>query len=495
MPDNQLRDALSLFTHDRTTGKTGAGSTMTADGDKKATAYWIKCLEIIKDNVSPHIFNTWFEPIKALKWENKQLTVKVPSQFFCEWIEDQYYSLLQKTISQVLGEDAKLLYQIVLDESDSSSEKRTIKLPAFKFPPQGTSLGVSGADGIRDRKVFTTNLNPKYSFNNFVKGDSNQLAYAAGLAISQNPGKTRYNPLVVYGDSGLGKTHLVQGIGNKILQIHKKSRVLYTTSERFTQDFINAIQTNTQNEFINLYRSIDTLIVDDIQFFCGKEKTTDNFFHTFNALHQDGKQIILTSDRPPRDLKDLDERLISRFQWGLIVDIQPPDLEMRMAILQKKSVDEGIELPVEIVEYVAKNVTSSIRELEGILISLIAKYTFENKPLNLALAKEVVTGISKKVPKQITIDDIKELVAGYYKLPVEHLESQSRKHEIALARQMSIYLTKQFTQLSLKSIGAGFSNRDHSTILHSCQTIENYLVTDPSVKSAYELLHKTLKGR
>ena len=491
MPDNQSRDALSLFTHDKTAGK--SGSTLTADGDKKATAYWIKCLEIIKDNVSPHIFNTWFEPIKALRWDSKQLTVKVPSQFFCEWIEDQYYSLLQKTIYQVLGEDAKLLYQIVVDESDSTVDKRTIKLPAFKFPPQSQQTGI--VNGSSDRKPFITNLNPKYTFNNFVKGESNQLAYAAGLAISQNPGKTRYNPLVVYGDSGLGKTHLVQGIGNKILHNFKKSRVLYTTSERFTQDFINAIQNNTQNEFINLYRSIDTLIVDDIQFFCGKEKTTDNFFHTFNALHQDGKQLILTSDRPPRDLKDLDERLISRFQWGLIVDIQPPDLEMRMAILQKKSIDEGIELPVEIVEYIAKYVTNSIRELEGTLISLIAKYTFENKPLNLALAKEVVNGITKKEPKPITIDDIKELVSGYYKLPVENLESQSRKHEIALARQMAIYLTKQFTQLSLKSIGAGFSNRDHSTILHSCQTIENYLVTDPTVKSAYEHLHKTLKGK
>ncbi|TAL67398.1 MAG: chromosomal replication initiator protein DnaA [Bacteroidetes bacterium] len=456
-------------------------------------AYWIKCLEIIKDNVSPHIFNTWFEPIKALRWENKQLTVKVPSQFFCEWIEDQYYSLLQKTISQVLGEDAKLLYQIVVDESDSKVDKRTIKLPAFKFPPQPSNIGI--VDGTSDRKTFTTNLNPKYTFNNFVRGESNQLAYAAGLAISQDPGKTRYNPLVVYGDVGLGKTHLVQGIGNKILQNYKKSRVLYTTSERFTQDFINAIQNNTQNEFINFYRSIDTLIVDDIQFFCGKEKTTDNFFHTFNALYQDRKQIILTSDRPPRDLKDLDERLISRYQWGLIVDIQQPDLEMRMAILQKKSVDEGIELPVEIVEYIAKYVTNSIRELEGTLISLIAKYTFENKPLNLALAKEVVNGITKKEPKPVTIDDIKELVSNYYKMPVESLESQSRKHEIALARQMAIYLTKQFTQLSLKSIGAGFSNRDHSTILHSCQTIENYLVTDPSVKAAYEHLHKTLKSK
>jgi len=234
VPDNQLRDALSLFTQDKTAVKTRDGNTLASDGDKKATAYWIKCLEIIKDNVSPHIFNTWFEPIKALKWENKQLTVKVPSQFFCEWIEDQYYSLLQKTISQVLGEDAKLLYQIVVDESDSSTEKRTIRLPAFKFPPQGTSVVVPGTNGSKDRKVFTTNLNPKYSFNNFVRGESNQLAYAAGLAISQNPGKTRYNPLVVYGDTGLGKTHLVQGIGNKILQNHKKSRVLYTTSERFT---------------------------------------------------------------------------------------------------------------------------------------------------------------------------------------------------------------------------------------------------------------------
>jgi chromosomal replication initiator protein len=487
-------DTLSLFTKEQASDLAEQGLNDERQPNKEAVAYWTKCLEIIRDNVSPHVFNTWFEPIKALDWSNKQLTVKVPSQFFCEWIEEQFYTLLQKTIVQVIGEDAHLQYQIVVDSNDTL-EERAIKVPAFRYAPQPAQTESHTIGTAGSRSLFITNLNPYYSFDNFIKGDSNQLAYAAAHAVSQKPGKTRFKPLVVYGDTGLGKTHLVQAIGNSIVQKNRNARVLYITSERFTMEFINAIQNNTVNEFINLYRSIDTLIVDDIQFFSGKEKTQDNFFHTFNALHQDGKQVILTSDKPPRDLKDVDDRLISRFHWGLIVDIQPPDLEMRMAILQRKSQNEGFELPNDIIEYIARNVTNSIRELEGALTNLIVRYSLDNRELNIELAQEVVKGLSKQEPKPITINEIKKLVADYYKQPVETLESKSRKHEIALARQMAIYLAKQLTQLSLKSIGSNFSNRDHSTVLHSCQTIENYLVTDPAVKSAYETLCKNLKNR
>jgi len=259
-------------------------------------------------------------------------------------------------------------------------------------------------------------------------------------------------------------------------------------------EFVNAIQNNKVNDFINYYRSVDILIVDDIQFFGGKEKTQDNFFHTFNALHQAGKQLVLTSDKPPKDLRDVDDRLISRFQWGLTVDVQHPDLEMRMAILQKKSLDEGIDLPADSVEYLARNVKSSIRELEGTLISLIAKVTLDKRDLNLDLVREVVQGMAKSNNEPLTIDTIKETVASYYKLPVEILASPSRKHEIALARQMSMFLAKRLTQNSLKTIGSHFGNRDHSTVLHSCQTIDNYLATDRTVKAAYEYLLNNLKN-
>lgn len=457
-----------------------------------AKVCWNNCLELIRDNVSTQVFRTWFEPIKALNWYNNQLVVQVPSQFFCEWIEEHFYPLLQKTISQVLGEEATLQYEVVVDENNDTLDKRTIKIPAFRYPPNGRQGVLMFAN--QDNKVseFKSNLNPRYSFDNFVKGESNQLASSAAWAVAQNPGGTRFNPLVIYGDTGLGKTHLVQGIGNFIVRKNSRMKVLYTTSEHFTQEFINAIQNNKVNEFINFYRSIDTLIVDDIQFFSGKEKTQDNFFHTFNALHQAGKQLILTSDKPPRDLDNVDDRLISRFHWGLIVDIQPPDFETRMAILQKKSIDEGIELQNDILEYLAKNIKSSVRELEGCLISIIAKVTLDRRELTLDLAKEVIYGIGGSEPKPVTIDEIKKTTADYYNLPIDLIESKSRKHEITLARQMSMFLAKQLTQLSLKSIGSSFGNRDHSTVLHSCQTIENYFATDSTIRLTYETLKRKL---
>jgi chromosomal replication initiator protein len=455
---------------------------------------WNKCQVIIKDNVSSQVWKTWFEPIKALRLQENKLVVKVPSQFFCEWIEEHYYPLLEKTISQVLGENTTLQYEVTVDESNDIAENRTIKLPAFKYPPQNKQTQLPFAQPKVNIEEFSTYLNPRYAFENFICGDSNQLATSAATAVSKNPGGTRFNPLVIYGNSGLGKTHLVQGIGNYIVRTNKRARVLYTTSERFTMEFVNAIQNNKSNEFINYYRGIDVLIVDDIQFFGGKEKTQDNFFHTFNALHQAGKQIILTSDKPPKELSDVEDRLISRFQWGLIVDIQPPDFEMRMAILQRKSTDEGIELPQDVIEYVARYVTGSVRELEGSLISLIAKVTFDRRIPDLSLAKEVVHGItSYDGQKPLTIDVIKEVTSEYYQLPIELLESKSRKHEITLARQMAMYLAKELTQLSLKSIGSNFGGRDHSTVMHACHAIENYLVTDRQVKTGYETLKRKLK--
>ena len=468
------------------------------DADKfsdsgNAELHWNKCLNIIKDNVSTQVFRTWFEPLKAISIEDSKLSVRVPSYFFCEWIEEHFAPLLQKTLQQVIGENARLQYDVVVDDNGDSLEKRTITLPGFKNGSQKKQTSLPFAHNPIAVQEFPSFLNPRYTFDGFIRGESNQLASSAAMAVSQNPGGTRFNPLLFYGDTGIGKTHLAQAIGNFICQKNSKSRVLYTTSESFTMEFVNAIQNNKTNEFISFYRSIDVLIVDDIQFFAGKEKTQDNFFHTFNALHQAGKQIILTSDRPPRSLSDVDDRLISRFQWGLTVDIQRPDLEMRMAILQKKSLDEGWELPMDIIEFIAKNVTHSVRQLEGILISLTAKVTLDRREMNLELAKEVVFGVANNQPKILTIDDIKEAVSVYYNIPLTDIESKNRKHEITLARQMCIYIAKQLTQLSLKSIGSNFGGRDHSTVLHSCQTIENYLVTDRSVKHAYEALMKKLK--
>ncbi|HYF02138.1 MAG TPA: chromosomal replication initiator protein DnaA, partial [Patescibacteria group bacterium] len=445
--------------------------------------------------VSSQVFKTWFEPTKALRWHDNQLTIQVPSQFFCEWIEEHYYALLQKTIYQVLGVSARLQYQVVVDESEDTLENRTIKLPAFKHPPAAATAQSSlpFAQSAPVQQNFPVFLNPRYTFDNFIRGESNQLAVSAAMAIADNPGRTRFNPLVLYGDTGLGKTHLVQAIGNQILQKNRNARILYTSSERFTMEYVSAIQNNKVNDFTNFYRGVDVLIVDDIQFFAGKEKTQDNFFHTFNALHQSGKQLILTSDRPPKDLADVDDRLISRFQWGLTADVQMPDYEMRMAILQRKSADEGMELPQEVIEYVARHVTSSVRELEGCLISLIAKVSLDGREMTVDLARTVVEGIAGTgSARPLTINDIKAEAANYYNLSVELLEGKTRKHEVVLARQVAMFLAKHLTHMSLKSIGASFGKRDHTTVLHSCQMIENYMERELEVRKAVEALKKML---
>jgi chromosomal replication initiator protein len=461
--------------------------------DDVAVEMWNNCLEIIRDNVAAQVFKTWFEPINALRWQDGLLTIQVPSQFFYEWIEEHYYALLQKTIYQVLGAKSRLQYQVLMNKNVGDTlEQRAIKLPAFRHAPapNAPQPTLPFTNAPTPQHNFPNNLNARYTFENFIRGESNQLACSAAMAVAENPGKTRFNPLFIYGGTGLGKTHLVQAIGNYIVQNNRNARVLYTNSERFTIEYVNAIQTNKVNEFTNFYRTIDVLIVDDIQFFSGKEKTQDNFFHTFNALYQAGKQLILTSDKPPKELTDVDDRLISRFQWGLTVDVQLPDYETRMAILQRKSMDEGFELPAEITEYIARHTFTSVRELEGSLISVIAKVSLDRRELTLDLAKEVVRGVTSPANRQVTIQDIIREVSEHYEFSPEILAGKTRKHEVVLARQMAMFLAKQFTQLSLKSIGANFGGRDHTTVLHSCQMIENYIDTDPSVKGAVEMLRR-----
>jgi len=475
------------------------GRTDTSGGSSDAETLWARCLEIIRDNVSEQVFKTWFEQIRPQSWDGTQLTVDLPSQFFYEWIEEHYSSLLKKTVQKVLGAKAKLQYQVVVDDSEVERDQRTIKLPAFRKQAQQPlpfdSTSPTQAPEPSPTAHYPTYFNPRYTFENFIRGENNQLATSAAMAVADNPGKTRYNPLVIYGPTGLGKTHLVQAIGNRILQRNRNARVLYTNSEKFTMEYINAIQTNRLPEFTNFYRTVDVLVVDDIQFLGGKERTQDMFFHTFNALHQAGKQVVLTSDKQPKDLADVDERLISRFQWGLTADIQPPDFETRMAILQQKAQEEGVDIPGDIMEYVARHVTTSVREIEGCLISLLAKVTLDNRELTLDLAKEVVRTVSNSnSSRQLTIDEIKQEVSTYYNQPVELLSAKTRKHEVVLARQMCMYLAKQMTQMSLKSIGMHFGGRDHTTVLHSCQQIMNYIDTDKKIRGDVDYLKKALRS-
>ncbi len=453
---------------------------------KNADSLWGQCLAVLSDNVSDKVFQTWFAPIKALTWENNALTVQVPSQFFYEWIEEHHSDLLKKTVAKVMGTDATLNYEVVVQKTVSAEQRTSVmKLPGFR---EHTTPPVQGQMQFDDGNVapapVPSFLNPRYHFNNFIKGDSNQLACAAAQAVAENPGGTQYNPLVLYGDTGLGKTHLVHAIGNAALSKNPDLKVIYTNSERFTVEFVNAVQNNKSSEFTRMYRNVDILIVDDIQFFARKERTQDSFFHTFNALQQAGKQIILTSDVPPSKLEGVTERLISRFQWGLTADVQIPDFEMRMAILQRKALDEGSELPPDVVEYIARNVTTSVRELEGCLISLLAKTSLEDRPMDLELAQEVVGGVVSKLrPRELSIEAIREKVAAYYSFKTEELTGKSRKHQLVVARQAAMFLSKQLTGSPLKMIGAYFGNRDHTTVIHACRSMENYLDTNAQIKS------------
>jgi len=421
---------------------------------------WDNCLEIIKKGISSQSYQTWFTPIVPVKLDSKALTIQVPSHFFYEWLEEHYPDTIRTALSQVLGDGAEPVYTIVRQSVENRFETFTPK----KF--SGTYMGDD------------TQLNSRYTFDNFVEGKCNQFAKAASLAVAEAPGKTSFNPLVFYGGVGLGKTHLIQAIGNFARERATARRIRYVSSEKFTIEFINSIQNNRTSEFSQIYRNVDILLVDDIQFFMSKERTQEEFFHTFNTLHQKGKQIILSSDRPPKDLRGLEERLLSRFQWGLIADIQPPDLETRIAILQKKAEQDNLHISLDIIEYIATNIKSNIRELEGSLIKLLAFSSLKGVDINLDLAKIVLKDIVVHRRKDISIEEIQRGVCEYFDIPDDLLRGKSRKKEISFARQVAMYLCKAMTHYSLKSIGLHFGGRDHTTVIHAVRTITNLVQKD-----------------
>jgi chromosomal replication initiator protein len=446
---------------------------------------WKKLLRFIKNNVSTHIFRTWFIPLRPIKYENDEILVEVPSQFYCEWIDQHYYSLIRAGLERFFSADTKLNYQVVVDTTNPEESK--IKLPSSNEQNQ---------EGLRTKIIQNLDYNPNlakhFTFDNFVVGDSNQFAYSSCLAVAKNPFDTKYNPLIIYGNTGLGKTHLIQAIGNHILINYPTIRVLYSTSENFANNFIDSLKNNSMNEFVQFYRNVDVLLIDDIQFFQNKGKIQEHFFHTFNTLHQAGKQIVLTSDKQPKDLKDLDERLISRFQWGLLVDIQPPELETRIAITKMKSEKEGLELPQDVVEFIAQNVTSNVREIEGVIVSLIAQVAFGNKKPSIDLVREILRMKHIKTAKIITIDKIKSAVAHFFNLNPSDLESKSRKKEIVVPRQLAMYIAKELTNSTLEAIGRHFGDRDHTTVLHSINIAERNILIDERMKSAYEFITRKL---
>ncbi len=462
-----------------------------------AESVWESCLEAIRPQITSLSFKTWFQPVVAKKIEGGALTVQVPSQFFYDWLEEHYRSLISKTIESVLGPEGRLFYAIASEEQalESFAEEPPTGYPLGQRPADIPSFAPSASIKAEQFQPIQSNLNPRYIFDNFIKGDSNQLARAAGLAVANNPGGTSFNPLVIYGGTGLGKTHLMHAIGNHAIALGKARRVCYVSSEKFTVDFVDAIQSDKIHDFSQYYRSMDLLIVDDIQFFSGKEKTQDNFFHTFNTLYQLGKQIVLSSDVPPKELKGLDERLISRFQCGLTADIQAPDLETRIAILQKKAQENSLDLPPDVIELIATNVTTNIRELEGCLVSLLARASLENREITVMLAKDVLRMVVQDMRAPVNIEYIQKTVAGYFDLPLDLLRAKTRKQEVVGARQLAMYLAKDLTSSSLKTIGLHFGGRDHSTVIHACQSVEDRIRADESYRRQVNELRRRIELR
>ncbi|MHC5202799.1 chromosomal replication initiator protein DnaA [Myroides sp. LJL119] len=463
-----------------------------------AESVWNNCLEFIKDNIQDQAFKTWFMPIKAIELVNNELAIQVPSKFFYEWLEEHYVHLLKSALTRYLGADARLLYKIQMESKQASKQPFTEQLPSTNrstVKPQELDVPIEKKNpelknpfiipGIRNVKI-ESQLNSNYSFDNFLEGDSNRLARSAGLAVANKPGGTSFNPLLIFGGVGLGKTHLAQAIGIEIKEIYPEKTVLYISAEVFTQQYTDSIRKNTIHDFIYFYQLIDVLIVDDIQFLSGKGKTQETFFHIFNHLHQNGKQVILTSDKAPVDMQDIEQRLLSRFKWGLSAEITHPDFQTRAKIAQSILYRDGVQMPKEIIDYIAQNVSTNIRELEGAIISLIAQSSFIKSEVTLDLARQVVEKFVKNVKREISIDYIQKVVSDYFDIDTDVLRSKTRKRNIAQARQLCMFFAKKYTKNSLASIGSQIGGRDHATVLHACKTIDNLVETDKEFKKYYE---------
>ena len=473
--------------------------------EKDHTSIWDSCLRIIKDNVPNISYRTWFEPIVPLKLENNILTIQVPSPFFYEYLEEQYIDILRKTLRKELGTGAKLEYNVVVDNNNVNNKPYTIKLPTnqnnnLKNKPVSALLP-SDESGIRNPFVIPgiqkiqidSQLKSDNTFDNFVEGECNRLARSAGYAVAQKPGGTAFNPLMLYGNSGLGKTHLAQAIGIEVKDRFPDKIVLYVNANKFFIQFSEATRNNSRNDFLHFYQMIDVLIIDDVQEFAGKEKTQETFFHIFNHLHQSGKQLILTSDKSPIELKGMEQRLLSRFKWGLTADLQVPDFETRMNILRKKIYKDGIIISEEVLEYLASHINSNVRELEGALISLLAQATLNKKEITLDLAIKMINKLVNNTKRELTIDYISKVVSDYFCLPIDSLFVKTRKREIVQARQIAMYFAKNLTQSSLASIGSQIGGKDHATVLHACRTVTNLKEIDKNFRLSIDEIENKLK--
>lgn len=461
-------------------------------------ALWDDCLKIIQDNVSESTFKTWFEPIVPLKYSDKTLLIQVPSQFFYEFLEEKFVDLLRQTLYKVIGEGTKLMYNVMVDKGS----KHTVNLEGTTRSTSinqqdGTQIDNKSPRFIHTPKARELNpqLNPSYNFESFIEGDSNKLARSVADAVAENPAKTVFNPLFIHGNSGVGKTHLVNAIGTKIKERFPEKRVLYVSAHLFKVQYTDSVRNNTTNDFINFYQTIDVLIIDDIQEFAGVTKTQNTFFHIFNHLHQNGKQLVLTSDRSPVLLQGMNERLLTRFKWGMVAELYNPSVELRRSILKNKINRDGLSFPKEVIDYIAENVNDSIRDLEGIIISMMAHSTIYNKEIDLTLAKRIVSKVAKVEDKVITIDQIIEIVSKYFNIDISAIHSRSRKREIASARQMAMYLAKTYTESSTTNIGRCIGNRNHATVLHACKVVQEQCEVDKVLRADFEALQREIKSK
>jgi len=428
---------------------------------------WKNCLSIIKGELSSQAYQTWFDSINMVSLDNSEITIEVPNRFHYEWLDSKYQDVIKQALEASFKKSLNIKYSVIINTEPEITE---------------TENTASSLSELIPKKFHrASQLNRRYTFKNFVEGRGNQFAKAAASSVADSPGQTPFNPLLIYSTPGLGKTHLLQAIGNHILQNSKDTRVVYVTSEKFMLDFISSIQNNKSTDFAKSYRNNDVLLLDDVQFFQTKEQTQEQFFHLFNDLFQQGKQIVLTTDRHPNELTQLKQRLVSRFQSGLIVDIQPPDLETRMAILMNKSKNENLDIPYEVTEFIAASIKEDIRSMEGALVKLLALASLKKEDITIDLSKKVIEDIiGEAALSQISLAQITAEVSKTYNVTEKQLVGKTRKMEVVQARHISMFLCRDLTSCSLLSIGAYFGKRDHSTVIHACRMIEEKIDSDSS---------------
>ncbi|MCQ2052118.1 MAG: chromosomal replication initiator protein DnaA [Bacteroidaceae bacterium] len=437
---------------------------------EQLSCLWNQCLDFIKDNIEIQAFNTWFTPVVPLKMEDGTLTLEVPSSFICEYIEANYADLLGLTLTKYFGENINLEYQVIVD-------KGTVKIDQ----PQHQSAS-----------DYETMLYPNYHFNNFIEGQSNKLARIASMTVAEKPGQTSFNPLFLFGTSGVGKTHLATAIGHKVLELYPEKKVVYVSAHLFHAQFVDATLKNKQFDFIKWYQDFDVLIIDDIQEFIGKDKTQNSFFHIFNHLHLNQKQIIMTSDRLPKDMLGMEERLITRFKWGLVAQIENPDFQLRKDIITYRINKDGINIDQDVVDYMAKNIHGSVRDIEGTLVALLANSTICGREIDRNLVDNILGSTELNSQKELTIEQIMDTVCSFYSLEISQIQTKSRKREVVQARQICMYIAKKYLDFSLSQIGTYIGGRDHATVLHACNTVKDQIMVDKIFRSDLQKIEESL---